>query len=131
MKPKKEQLVTDDLSDIVGKKDLREVIASGAASVESTTPPMQEKKKGGRPPAEEPTKPTTIAIYLRLLERMSQDVEARANRKEFVNRLIDDHYNGVDIRKIPSPLIELMKNDGIVDYSEFIIDLLYAHYKDK
>jgi hypothetical protein len=135
MKQKKDLLVTDDLSDIVGKADrakvLRDVIASGAASIELANPPKQEKKKGGRPPAEEPAKTCTIAIYTRLLDRMNKDGEARVNRKEFVNRVIDNHYNGIDMRKIPAPLIELMKSDGIVDYTEFIIDLLYAHYKEK
>lgn len=136
MKQKRDTLVTDDLSDIVGKpdrvKELRDVIASGAAAIEGIAiPPAQEKGKGGRPPAAEPAKTCTIAIYTRLLDRMSQDGEARANRKEFVNRIIDNYYNGIDMRKIPAPLVELMKNDGVVDCSEFIIDLLYAHYKNK
>ena len=134
MKQKKELLVTDDLSDIVGKadraKDLRKVIDSGAAAIEMAIPPAQEKGKAGRPAATEPSKICTIAIYTRLLDRMNKDGEARANRKEFVNRVIDNHYNGIDIRKIPAPLVELMKKDGVVDYTEFIIDLLYAHYKE-
>ena len=93
MKLKKDEQLTDNLDDILKKKqadDLRSVISGGKATAENKKPGAAKKGRQGRPPRSEPAKPCTFLLSLRVIQMM--DDHQIGNKSKFIDWLVTEYF---------------------------------------